>query len=288
MLLNQSRSHWTKKRGWRAIWLTMTVVLLILLGTISLVACGSSSPEETRTNRFSVGSSPAIDVEVGNGDLDIVTGTEGEIIVVAELYDLGRIEYSVSQDGDTITVIAKTKSASRADVTLTVPENCTFDLSTGNGRVDAAGLQASGQVNTGNGAIALEQIRGDISVNVGNGGIALDDVDGYFSVNGGNGNIELRGANGTFNLNVGNGAITFKGELAAGNESTFKTGSGSVIVELTGSPSVALDLETDDGGVNSDLPIAVSEKSQYRLVGILGDGEAELTVRVGSGDIIIK
>jgi len=288
MLLNQSRSHWTKKRGWRAIWLTMAVVLLILLSTISLVACGSASPEETRTNRYSVGSSPAIDVEVGNGNLAVIVGVDGEITVVAELYDLGRIEYGVSQDGDTITVRAKTKSASRADVTLTVPQNCTFELSSGNGRVDAAGLQASGQVNTGNGAIALEQIRGDIQVNVGNGGITLDDVDGYFSVNGGNGNIELRGANGTFKLNVGNGAITFEGELDAGNVSTFNTGSGSVILELTGSPSVALDLETDDGEVKSDLPIAVSEKSQYRLVGILGGGEAELTVRVGSGDIIIK
>jgi DUF4097 and DUF4098 domain-containing protein YvlB len=265
----------------------ITVVLLLLLSTISLVAC-KSGPDETRTNTYSVGSSPSINVQVGNGDLDIVIGAEGEITVVAELYDLGRIEYKVAQDGDAITVSAKTKSDSRADIAVTVPQNCTFELSTGNGRVDTADLQASGRVNTGNGGVMLEQIIGDVQINVGNGDITVDDVEGSFSLNSGNGNIDLLAANGTFILNVGNGDITFRGELASGSVNTFNTGSGSITAELTGSPSVVLDLETDDGEVKSDLPMAVSEKSKYRLVGTIGEGGAELTIRAGSGDITIK
>lgn len=68
----------------------------------------------------------------------------------------------------------------------------------------------------------------------------------------------------------------------------LSAGSGSVTMELAGTPSVAVDLETDDGEVTSDLPVDVIESSKYKLVGIIGDGEADLNVRVGSGDITIR
>ena len=87
---------------------------------------------------------------------------------------------------------------------------------------------------------------------------------------------------------MGDRRIRSQGELEQGSANRFNTGSGSVTVELTGSPSVSLDLETDDGEVRSDLPVTVSVKSQYRLVGTIGDGEAALTVRTGNGDIKIK
>ena len=89
-------------------------------------------------------------------------------------------------------------------------------------------------------------------------------------------------------VGVGSGRITFRGELIPGGNNMFNTGSGSVVVELRGTPSVAIDLETDDGEVISELPVDVIESSKYKLVGTIGDGEADLTVHVGSGDITIK
>ena len=37
-----------------------------------------------------------------------------------------------------------------------------------------------------------------------------------------------------------------------------------------------------------DLPVAVREQAEGRLVGTVGDGDAALTIRVGSGDITVK
>lgn len=286
MLRNQARSYLMKQRSGSAVWAAATVVLLVLLGTISLVSCTWS--KETRTATFSVGSSPAVDIEVGNGDLALVVGLEGEISITAELQEPDKVEYEVSQDGDLITVRAETEPGSRADVTVTVPQNCTFGLSTGNGRVEAAGVQASGQVQSGNGSIVLEGIRGDVQASIGNGDITLDDVEGAFVLNDGNGNIILRDAVGSFILNNGNGDVTFQGELTLGSDNSFSVGNGSVTLELTDSPSVALDLETDDGDVEVELQVTVHESSEGRLVGTIGDGEAALTVRTGSGDITIK
>ena len=243
------------------------LLTLVLFGTISLVACG---PTETRTNTFSVGSSPSVEVTVGNGDVSLVVGSEGEITVAAELLNPEKAEYQVFQDGDSITVDAKTRSGSRADVTVTVPGNTEFGLSTGNGNVSTAGVQASGAVNVGDGSIVLERLRGHVFGNAGNG------------------NITLRDAAGSFNLNVGNGSITFQGELTPGGDSRFNVGNGSVTVELAGSLSVTLDLEAEqEGKVSYDLPVTVSEQSEYRLVGTVGNGEAALTVRTGNGNITI-
>lgn len=243
--------------------------ILVLFGTISLVACRTT---ETQTNTFSVGSSPAVEVTVGNGDVSLVVGPEGEITVTAELQNMGRAEYEyhISQDGDLITVDAKTRSGSRADVTVTVPGNTEFGLSTGNGNVDVASVQAPGAVNVGNGSILLNGVRGHVFGNAGNG------------------NITLRDAVGSFNFSVGNGAITFQGELTPGGESRFNVGNGSVTVELAGPPSVTLDLEAEQGSeVRCDLPVTVSEQSEYRLVGTIGNGEAALTIRTGKGNITI-
>lgn len=105
---------------------------------------------------------PAVEVTVGNGHINLLVGSEGEITVTAELQKPESVEYEVSQDGDSIAVNAKTRSASRADVAVTVPINTKFRLSTGNGNVDAVGVQSPGLAHSGGGSIRLEQVRGDV------------------------------------------------------------------------------------------------------------------------------
>jgi DUF4097 and DUF4098 domain-containing protein YvlB len=281
------------------------LLTLFLFGTVSMLACASS--KDTRENTFSVGSNPVVEVEVGNGNVDLVLGTAGQIIVVAKLHKPESVEYEVSQEGDSITVDVNTRRGSKADMTLTVPENTRFILSTGSGSVNVPAIQASGQVNSGSGPISLEKIKGDVIVNAGSGNITVSGVSGSFIMNAGSGNIVLSDSTGsfivssgsgkvdvleskgTFDLSSGSGDVEFQGELAQGSDNRFSSGSGSITAELMGSPSVELDLEIEDGGKpRVDLPITVREQSEYRLIGTIGDGEASLTVHTGSGNITIK
>jgi hypothetical protein len=210
------------------------LLLLFLFGTVSMLAC--ASPKDTRENTFSVGSNPAVEVEVGNGNVDLVLGTTGQIIagqiiVVAELQKPESVKYEVSQDGDSIMVDAKTRDGSKADVTVTVPTNTEFILSTGNGDVSVVGVQGSGILNSGDGLMKLERVTGDIIGNVGNGDITVSDVAGSFILNDGNGNIILSDAKGSFILSLGNGDITFQGELSPSGNSALSVGNGAVTVE---------------------------------------------------------
>ncbi|MFC2058915.1 DUF4097 domain-containing protein [Chloroflexota bacterium] len=278
--------------------------ILLLFSVVSSSACKIS--KETKTNTFTVGSNPVVQVETGNGNIDLVVGTDGTITVISELQNPDIIEYQVSQDGDSITVKAKTRSNSRADITVTLPAKTEFVLSTGNGDVNVADVQAPGQMSSGNGSLSLTGVNGNVTGNVGNGDINISDVMGSLFFNAGNGKITLRKASGVFtlnagngrilatevtgefNLNAGNGNVEFKGELTSEGDNDFSSGNGSITAELMGSPSVILDLETDDGVIKVDLPVTISEQSKYRLAGTIGDGEANLTVQAGSGDIIIK
>ena len=168
-------------------------------------------------------------------------------------------------------------------------------------------MQASGLISSGNGSITLKEIIGDVIGNLGNGKTTLSDIEGEYILNTGNGDIQLEGATGSFIinsgngdiritegrgsiiLNVGNGSISFEGELDPGSDNTIDIGNGPVTVEITGSLSLSLDLEIDERGkIRVDLPVEVSEQSEYRLIGIVGDGEASLNVRTGVGNITIR
>ncbi len=278
---------------------------LAVLAMVSAIAC--TTPVETRTNSFSVGTSPDVAVEVGSGDVDLVVGAAGEIGVTAELRNPAKVEYEASQEGDSIVVRAKTESDGRADVTLTVPENTRFALTTGSGDVNAVDVQALGQVQTGSGSVNLEGIRGDnvyiatgsgdivltnvsgtIVANCGSGQIAVRNSSGSFALNTGSGRISIRHSSGPFALITGSGDVEVHGELTPGSENSVGAGSGSVTIELAGSPSVELDLESDDGEVRVDLQVEVRESSEGRLVGTVGSGDAALTVFTGSGNIVVR
>ena len=281
-------------------------VLLIfaLIGTMFLTACG---PTETRTNTFSVGAIPEVEVEVGNGNVKLVVGEAGEIDVEAVLRSPDNVDYRVFQEGDKVTVEAKTRFNSRADVTLTVPKNTEFRMGIGNGDVSVIDIEAPGVVNSGNGSISFEGGGGNITGSIGNGTVTVRDAagsfilsigngdsmvsnaSGSFMVSTGNGGITAQKAKGSFTLSSGNGQIRFQGELEPGSKNRFGAGNGAVTAELTGTPSVALDLEIQQRGrISYSSAVKVISRSEYRLIGTIGDGEAELTIRTGIGNITVK
>src|SRR5512143_4260080 len=102
----------------------MTYLTSLLIVVLLLSACGANirinpfTAEETVSQSYTPGATPRLVVEMFNGSVDVVTGSDntvkidvkkrgGGISQAAAQDDLKNVEVTFTQDGDTIRVTAK-------------------------------------------------------------------------------------------------------------------------------------------------------------------------------------
>ena len=257
--------------------------LALLAATFALVAaCGNigidldaNHSAEIRDDSFSVGASTRLEIKSFNGRIAVNAGSDGIVRVLATIRRADRVEYTVSQDGDTVVVEAKRDGATfirgpAVDIEITAPSKTILELQTSNGEIEVYGIEGTGILQTSNGRIVMKSVTGSFHA--------------YTS----NGAIEVSGLVGTVTLETSNGAIDFAGDLTGGGNNEIKTSNGGVTVRLLATPSVRLDATTSNGDVNSRLPLLTTGMGKHHLAGIIGDGEAQLTIRTSNGSVTVQ
>jgi DUF4097 and DUF4098 domain-containing protein YvlB len=270
-------------------------VLFIVFGvTLSFTSGCTPGPTETREDSFAVAGYSRLVVSSENGSIEVKAGADNEVLVQARLKDAPRVKYELSQVGDTITVDVQISrrwwffSTGGADITITVPPSTDVELETSNGDVELRGIEGEGSLGTSNGDVVMDTLRGDFEGRTSNGRIEGNAVEGAVVLRTSNGKVNLREVEGEFNVETSNGGIAYSGNMTAGGSNRLVTSNGSVVVEFTGNPSVVLDAETSNGDVTCVLPILATVTKDDRLVGKIGDGEADLYIRTSNGDVTIK
>jgi DUF4097 and DUF4098 domain-containing protein YvlB len=268
-----------------------TVAVVILLAATTGCSLG---PTETREDSFIVAGSSRVVVNSVNGNIEINAGLGNEVLVQATLRDAPRVKYELSQVGNTITVDVQTSKrwwvfgSAGVDVTITVPPQTDVDLDTSNGFIELHGLEGSGSLKSSNGKIVLDNMRGNFDGRTSNGRIEVNAVEGSVILKTSNGKIDVRSVQGEFDVESSNGSVFYNGNMTAGGSNRLVTSNGDVVVELQGKPSVVLDAETSNGEVTSELPILATVTRKERLVGKIGEGEADLYIRTSNGDVTIR
>jgi hypothetical protein len=290
-------SRRTKPWWWILGLLTVVVVaasLLVTAGCDELFEDCDDAPKEARDDSFTVGGSLHLVARTGNGAIEVSAGSDNEVRVEATLTVPDNIDYTVIQEGDTITVEAKPKTGrswrncTGASFVMTVPANTEVELDTSNGAIELFGLGGGGRLDTSNGAVSLVDVTGDYRGSTSNGRIDIDGMEGTADFGTSNGAVSVADSKGEFDLHTSNGRISFSGELTAGGDNRLETSNGRVDVELLGEPSVTLDASTSNGELSIELPITTSLVEKNHIVGTIGDGEADLYIRTSNGDINIE
>ena len=225
----------------------VTVFCLVCLAVV-MTACGGTARIEEKSNEAVIVTRPSrVVVETFNGNIEVVTGADDKVAVeVTKFTDpdlrdsLKDIEFSISQDAQTVTVKARWP-----DAVKTSPGNTGVDLKVS---IPAA---SPVQAVVGNGNIVYHSApgEGDYGFTVGNGQIlyaaALEQGKYDFGV--GNGSIELQlPAEAQFSVEarVGNGDIANDYPVTdiASDERVLKGSVGSnpqaVITAVTGNGSI--------------------------------------------------
>ncbi len=290
----------------------MMLLMLLALALVALPACGayiSLNPftaEETVTQSFTSGATPRVVVETFNGGIDVVTTGDDNTVQVDVIKrgggvsqqdaedDLKNVEVTMTQDGDTIRVVAR-RSDHRVDIgnsgasaKLRVPDNTILDLRSSNGSIVSAGSVGDVKAQTSNGPIDVRSSVGQLDLSTSNGPITINGGRGLLKVETSNGHIDITADNVIVNSSTSNGGIHFTGSLASGR-SEMRTSNGGVVVSLPADAQFIVDADTSNAKIDSDFAVTSQSFSDNHLSGTVGnDPGVTLGLYTSNGGIDLR
>ena len=287
----------------------MTLTLLPIV-VLLLAACGANiridpfTAQETVTQSFTASAPPHLVVEMFNGAVDVTTGSDntvkidvvkrgGGVSQADAQDDLKNVQVTMTQDGDTIRVVAK-RTDQRVDIgnsgasaQLSVPNGAILDLRSSNGPITSSGAVGDVKAQTSNGPIVVRGSAGQLDLNTSNGPITTNGGGGPINVETSNGSIDVTADKAMITGRTSNGPIHFTGSLAQGH-SELSTSNGDVVVTLPASAQFAVDAETSNAKISSDFAVTSQDFSDNRLRGTVGsDPGATLRLQTSNGPITL-
>jgi hypothetical protein len=295
------------------------------------------------------GSEVIVEVRRGGGDaeqLQIETGRingretlrviyPGDRVIYGEMSRGSRTQMRVREDGTfgntrgsrRVTVAGSGRGLEAfADLIITVPRGVELATYIGVGEINAAGIEASLNLDTHSGTVDVNKVSGDLLVDTGSGRVSVTETRGNLNVDTGSGRVTLTDCQGDEILvDTGSGRVTGN-KLLAGSieidtgsggidiqdvkaeEISLDTGSGSVELGLmsnvryvnidTGSGGVTMtvpatlgadvEIDTGSGGITVDVPMEYQRKTRSYVRGLIGDGKGRIIIDTGSGGVRIR
>jgi RNA polymerase sigma factor (sigma-70 family) len=261
--------------------------------------------EETITKSFKTKGSSRLEAETFNGSIEVKVGDKGVVKATvvkttrekteeAAREDLKNIAVAMTQEGDTVRVIArpaeKIPPGERgAAMTVEVPPGAVLTLHTSNGSVTVTGASGDVTANTSNGSIHAQGARGKLHLTTNNGEIQVEGGTGQVETRTSNGGIRIKTENARVQAHTSNGGIHFAGKLSQG-EHSFETSNGAIVLSLSKDAQFRVDARTSLGTVTSRFPLDRTEgKRRTSLQGSTGDNPpVTIKLRTSLGNIEIN
>jgi DUF4097 and DUF4098 domain-containing protein YvlB len=242
-------------------------------------------------------------VELRCGDAEVVS-VSGEKRVrgmtQAEADEnLQEIEVLVDRDpGETGTLLVEVRYPPRlryrspgASLVIEVPEPCSVDISTGNGRITVKGMERDVKLNTSNGRITARDIDGPLHARTSNGRIEVHGIRGACDLETSNGAITAEDVRGDLDADTSNGRITVVVSPGEGGEVDLESSNGAIEVTLPAGFGADLRLSTSNGRVHTSLGDATLQHlsaGKSSLKAVMNGGGGRVEARTSNGSITVR
>lgn len=267
---------------------------LLPLFALLLAGC-APRPLVAFGGRFDTPSTVHLKVLVEDGAVTVTEGPAGAVIVTGEHpEDVHDYTGSVAAGEARIELKRRRSFEARigqrgAHLEVQAPAGSTVDIEGSNGPVRVTGAFEVSRVKASNGPVEVTGARGPLTADTSNGGVTIGNHDGALIARSSNGPIQVENQRGgAVQLSTSNGAVRFEGAFEAGTDNTIETSNGPIEVVIAGTPSLTLDATTSNGGVTSRFALLDGTKSDSKLTGRVGDGQARLVVRTSNGPIEVR
>jgi DUF4097 and DUF4098 domain-containing protein YvlB len=264
-----------------------TVALKRLWFLILAVAVVAISPAyaDDWAKTYTVNGKPDVRVETSDANIHVTTWDQNTIDakVTTSRYKIGDggIRIEEHQNGNSIEIQVHLPhhnfnvdwGSHRVDIEVKMPREGKVDLRTGDGKIEVTGL------------------KGEMELRTGDGSEHIDNVDGRLHATTGDGHIEASGRFDELELKTGDGRVEVRAASGSSLSSGWRleTGDGSVSLEVPAELAADVDLHTNDGHIDLDMPISTQGTlRQNEVRGKLNGGGNPLTIHTGDGSIHLR
>ena len=297
---------------------------IIVAAALALFATTAFAAEGRFDRTLTVSGPVTLIATTGSGDIHIVPGGDGTVIIHARVHANGwsggdadqRVKQVVDnppidQAGNIIHVGKKdnewfSHNHVSIDYEITAPRQTALTATTGSGNVVANGFTGDFKVGSGSGDLTLESMNGSANASTGSGNIRIRSLTGAAKLDTGSGdleleqttkaevqartgsgNIRLRNAQDSIRASTGSGDIEING--APNADWRLTTGSGTINISLAGGSKFNLDASTGSGTVHCDQPITMQGSlNKHHVQGTVNGGGPTMRIETGSGDVNIR
>lgn len=234
---------------------------------------------------YNISGKPDLRIETSDANINVTTWDQNtiEAKVTATRYKIGEggIRIEEHQDGDVVQIDVRYPHHAvtiewgqhKVDITIQMPREGKVSLRTGDGRINLAGF------------------KGEMDLHSGDGSETLDGVDGRLRASTGDGHIRANGRFDELELKTGDGHldVTARPGSSMASDWLFETGDGTVTLAIPPDLSADVDLHTNDGHIDLEMPVTTTGQVHENAVrGKLNGGGSPLTIRTGDGSIHLR
>lgn len=238
---------------------------------------------ETQETSFIVNDSTLLNIETGDGRVDIV-GIDGldEIKVIAEIRTWGNSE---SQAQENLENVDLTMGKHDGEVRLIHRERDTNSIH----RLESGGIGYGLEIGREDSVSFQIQVPVGIDLKIisDDGDVAIANVQGAIDYISDNGDITMDHFIGSVDVRTDDGDVHFSGELIGPNHEIV-TNDGDVEILVSANSSLEIDVSVDDGEITSDFPLTLQGSRNF-FKALLNDSQSTLSITVNDdGDVWLR
>ncbi len=294
---------------------TIQAFLIILFLFLITIPSTGASREETIDKTFQIDGTLPVDFEFldNDGDVHFTTWDRDEvhILIHKEIKSvngrrserlLEETKVEVSHHNNTIRVRIRyprirgfvfISDSGRIKVTseIKVPAKTNLNCRLDDGDITIESISGNLYLKADDGTIRVTDAQGSIEGDTDDGRIILENFSGKAYLDSDDGDILLSGNFSTLELESDDGDIRVRNlaDSSMDNDWQIKTDDGDVEIYFTKEFSADFHIHTDDGRINSQLPIIFKKiTSKRNLSGRIKDGGYLISIRTDDGDITLK
>ncbi len=300
------------------------LIFVLSISLLTEITKAQSSNDAYRTDIFTTGYSPEVELRTSGGSISVVGHSEDEVRI--EMFvrrgssylspsdtDLSDFEIVIDQVGNKITASARRENSrsnflwggrnESISFRAYVPHNSIIDGRTSGGSVSAENIYNRLSLATSGGSVRVENIQGKTDLRTSGGSIRIVDASGEVNARTSGGSVTVDGLEGVADLRTSGGSMrlsdisaklnattsggSIRAELVAFyDDVTLRTSGGSIQVTMPNMNHYEIDLR--GSRVNTNLRNFSGEMERNRVSGKIGDGGPLLTARTSAGTVTIN